>query len=432
MKQVELLAPAKNIKSIKAGIQYADAFYMGYQDFNMRMQSDNFDEQSLKRAVEMLHDQEKKAYLTTNILIYENELSDLKKLIEFAHSIEIDALIVHDLAAIQFAKDEGIPFHISTQANVSNSVSARFFEHLGAERIVLARECSLEQIKEIKSKLTKCGIEVFIHGAMCASISGRCYFSQDVCKSEQYSANRGRCVQPCRRQWRVIDEENNEYIYDGQRFMNSRDLCMIWHIPELIDANVDSFKIEGRMRSPHYVEVVTKAYREAIQATYEGKFSRNLAKKLAEGLKKEYNRGFTTGFYFKRATQEDQQHQSPTNLSHWRPIKMGHFEDYDQKTGYGTAYIDNGMLKKGMDIMIEGSKDSDTYFHQIIEEMIYKNKKVEETPKGLEKSPFRVQIKLDKPVNGNNIDEIFVFTEETYENREKKTKGRKKSHLYRL
>ena len=431
MKKVELLAPAKNIKSIKAGIQYADAFYMGYQDFNMRMQSDNFNEESLKRAVQMLHDANKKAYLTTNILIYENELSELKNLINFAHSIEMDALIVHDLAAIEMTREIGIPFHISTQANVSNSFAAKFYEKLGAQRIVLARECSLEQIKEIKSILTECGIEVFIHGAMCASISGRCYFSQDVCKSEQYSANRGRCVQPCRRQWRVIDEENNEYIYDGQRFMNSRDLCMIWHIPELIEANIDSFKIEGRMRSPHYVEVVTKAYREAINAAYEGNFNRSLAKKLAEELKKEYNRGFTTGFYFKRATQEDQQHQSPTNLSHWRPIKMGQFESYDPNTHHGTAYIDNGKLRIGMDIIIEGTKLSDTYFHQIIGEMIYKNKKVEKTPKGLEKSPFRVQIKLDQPVNVGGIDEIFIFTEETYENREKQS-VKKKSHLYRL
>lgn len=178
------------------------------------------------------------------------------------------------LATIEIAKEFNIPFHISTQCNISNSLSARFYEKLGAERIILARELSLERIKEIKRNLMKTEIEVFIHGAMCTSISGRCYFSQDICGSDEKSANRGNCEQPCRRRWWVREESGNEYIYDGVRFMNSRDLCTIAHIPQLIEANIDAFKIEGRMRHPHYVEIVTKTYREAIEAYYDQKFSK--------------------------------------------------------------------------------------------------------------------------------------------------------------
>jgi putative protease len=207
---------------------------------------------------------------------------------------------------------------------------------------------------------------------------------------------------------------------------------MIWDIPEILNTNVDSLKIEGRMRSPHYVEIVTKCYREAIDAALNGTFSRNLAKKLAEELKKEYNRGFTSGFYFNRATEQDQQHKSPTNLSHWRLIKMGSFESYDPKTKMGTAFIDNGVLKKGMDVLIEGLGKSDTYFHQTVNEIEYKNKKVEETPKGLEKSPFRVNIKLNEPVKAENQDGIFIFTEETFESREKQIHFKKNKHHYRL
>ncbi|NVM20095.1 MAG: U32 family peptidase, partial [Candidatus Lokiarchaeota archaeon] len=194
----------------------------------------------------------------------------------------------------------GVQFHISTQCNVSNSLSARFYEKLGAERLILARELSLEKIKEIKRNLTKSEIEIFIHGAMCTSISGRCYFSQDICGTEAKSANRGNCIQPCRRRWWVREESGTEYIYDGVRFMNSRDLCTIAYIPDLIKARVDAFKIEGRMRHPHYVEVVTKTYRVSIEDYYAGTFTKKKAGRWVTELKKVYNRGFTPGFYLKR------------------------------------------------------------------------------------------------------------------------------------
>lgn len=435
MKKVELMAPAKNIKSIKAGLKYADSFYFGAKEFNMRAQADNFSREGLARGVSMCHDNGLKAYLTTNILIYEDELNGFLQLLEYAKSINFDAVIVHDIAAIEFAKDVGIPFHISTQANISNSVSAKFFEKLGASRLILARECSLKKIKEIKSKLGKAEVEVFIHGAMCSSISGRCYFSQDVCGSEKFSANRGRCVQPCRREWRVIDEKNNEYIYDGVRFLNSRDKCAIELIPEMIEAKIDAFKIEGRIRDPHYVEVTTKIYRDAIEAYYKGTFSTTSKKMVGKWiyeLKKEFNRGFTKGFFEKRATQEDQQHKSPTNLSHWRLIKMGSIISYSKKDKRAKVELNNGILREGMVVNIQGGPDSETYFNQTIKFIEVNGKSVQSTEKGLENNPIEVWINIDESVRSNKQDHIYIFTERTYKHRQDKKPKKKKTDYYKL
>ena len=199
MKKVELLAPAKNIKAIKAAMKYADSVYFGIKKFNMRMRSENFAMEDLNKVVDFCHNNDLKVYLTTNILIYDNELEILREIIEKSKAAGVNAVIVHDIAAVQIAKEFNIPFHISTQCNVSNSIAARFYENLGAERIILARELSLEKIKEIKRNLTSTEVETFIHGAMCTSVSGRCYFSQDICGTEEKSANRGNCEQPCRR-----------------------------------------------------------------------------------------------------------------------------------------------------------------------------------------------------------------------------------------
>jgi putative protease len=436
MKKVELLAPAKNLKSIKAGLKYADSFYFGAKRFNMRMQADNFSDEEMVSAIKMCHNNGKKVYFTSNILVYESELGDLLKSIDYAHKVGFDAVIINDIAAMSYAKEIGIPFHVSTQQNISNSVAAKFFEGLGAERLILARECSLEQIREIKSKLTKAEIEVFVHGAMCTSISGRCYFSMDCAGSDEYSANRGRCTQPCRREWKLIDENNNEYLYDGVRFLNSRDLCMIEYIPEMIDAQIDAFKIEGRMREPYYVEVVTKTYREAIDSYYNGSFTKNSKKMVGKWifeLKKVYNRGFTNGFYFKRATQEDQQHKSPTNLSHWRLIKLGVILEYAKASKRAKVMLENGSIKKGMSVLIEGGEESDTYFHEIIKYIEFDGKQIFSTRNASEKKPVYVWINMDKPVREGKKDFIYLFTDKTYGNREEITEmPKKKSDYYKL
>ena len=416
MKKVELLSPAKNLKSIKAASQYADSVYFGIEKFNMRVRAKNIALENINKVVDFCHKVGLKAYLATNILVYDNELNYLREIIEKGKEAGIDAFIVHDIAAIEIAKEMGVEFHISTQCNISNSLSARFYEKLGAERLILARELSLEKIKEIKRNLTKSEIEIFIHGAMCTSISGRCYFSQDICGTEAKSANRGNCIQPCRRRWWVREESGAEYIYDGVRFMNSRDLCTIAYIPELIETKVDAFKIEGRMRHPHYVEVVTKTYREAIEAYYDGTFTKKKAGRWVTDLKKVYNRGFTPGFYFKRMTEEDNQHKSPSNLSHYRYIKVGQVEKYNSKTGFANITLNNGYLTQNDDIIIMGN-NTDTYIHQMAKIIKFKGKEVNKTPRGTKEKPLLAELKVNGKVISNGEDIIYIFTDRTYKKR---------------
>ena len=413
MKKVELLAPAKNLKAIKAASKYADSVYFGIKNFNMRMRSENINLEDLENVVNYCHKQDLKAYLTTNILVYDNEVEFLRNIIKKAKYAGINAITVHDFAAIQIAKDINIPFHISTQCNVSNSLSARYYENLGAERIILARELSLEKIKEIKRNLTKTEIETFIHGAMCTSISGRCYFSQDICGTEEKSANRGNCVQPCRRRWWVKEKSGTEYIYDGVRFMNSRDLCTIAYIPELIEAKIDAFKIEGRMRHPHYVDIVAKSYREAIEAYYNGTFTKKKAGRWVSELKKVYNRGFTPGFYFKRVTEEDHQHKSPTNLSHYRYIYVGDILDYDSKEETAKIALTNGYLMEGDDVIIMGKK-TDTYIHEKAKNIRYEGKLVNKSPRGTKEKKILIDLEIKNVPIGNGEDKIYVFTDKTY------------------
>ena len=413
MNKVELLAPARNFKAIKAASEYADSIYFGTKKFNMRAGTENFTLEELDKVTNFCTRKGIKTYLTTNILIYDNEIDEIRTVIEKAKNTGIDAVIVHDLAAIQIAKEYNMPFHVSTQCNVSNSLSAKFYENLGAERIILARELSLEKIKEIKRNLSSAEIETFIHGAMCTSVSGRCYFSQDICGSEEKSANRGNCVQPCRRKWWLREESGTEYIYDGVRFMNSRDLCTIAYIPDLIEANIDAFKIEGRMRHPHYVEIVSKVYREAIEAYYSGTFTKKKAGKWVTELKKVYNRGFTTGFYFKRPTEEANQHKSPSNLSHYRYIKVGQIENYQEDENIAIVSLDNGYLSKNDDIIIMGV-NTDTYIHQRANWIRYNGNLLKKTPRGTKKKKIFIELEIEDSVIGNGEDKLYIFTDKTY------------------
>ena len=438
--QVELLAPAKNFMAIKASGPYADAVYFGVDVFNMRMNADNFPIESLPKIANMCHNpsnpsfRKRKTFLTTNVVIYEDEIAELEKVLQAAKDAEIDAVIVHDIAAIQLAKKIGIPFHISTQCNVSNSESAKFYESLGAERIVLARECSLNQIKEITKKMGDAQIEAFIHGAMCSSISGRCYLSQTLTGSQNHSANRGKCTQPCRREWKLIapGKDSHEFIYDGKRIFNSRDLCMINYIPDLIESGIKTFKIEGRMRHPHYVETVSRVYREAIDAYYTGVFKQKLKKeKWITQLKQVYNRGFTTGFYFNQATIKDSQLNSPANVSHFRYIEMGKILTY-HPTGVAKIELTNGTLKNGDKIIVMSTDGNhDTYFNQNVRDIQYKGEKIKFTKRATEEKPIIITISVDQPSNGKKIDTIYKFTDETYSTT-LRYDGKKKKPSYKL
>ena len=405
-KNVELMAPLKNFKSLNAILNITDAVYFGIESLNMRMYSDNFKLEDLNEIVKICHDNNVRAYLTTNVIIYDYEFELLDQILNKAVEAEIDAVIIHDIGAIELAKEKGLKFHISTQANISNFRSAQFYESLGAERLILARELSLDQIKEVKSKLKTSQIEVFVHGAQCTSISGRCYFSAEVCGSQDYSANRGKCIQPCRRRWKVYDDQSNEFLYDGVFFINAKDLCMIEHIPKLIEANIDAFKIEGRMRDPIYTEEATSCYREAIEAYYGNSFSEEKVKQWLNRLKKVYSRGFSTGFYFGLPKGSEIEREREGNVSDFRKKEIGKVLSYYPEKKAAKIVLTSGKLKLNDEIYIIGTHTS-TYLRQKISSIQIKQKKnLTETPyvtKG--KKNISVGILVDKPVKKN--DKIF-------------------------
>ncbi|MFX1583311.1 MAG: peptidase U32 family protein [Promethearchaeota archaeon] len=405
-KNVELMAPLKNFKSLNAVIGKADAVYFGVESLNMRMFSDNFKLADLKKVVRVCHDNHINAYLTTNVIIYENEIEILDSILDKALDANIDAVIIHDVGAIQLVKEKGLAFHISTQANISNSHSARFYESIGAKRLILARELSLKQIKEIKNRLKVVEIETFIHGAQCTSISGRCYFSAELCQSQDYSANRGRCVQPCRRKWRVIDDQNNELLYDGVFFINAKDLCMIEHIPKLIEAKIDAFKIEGRMRDPIYIEETTACYREAINAYYENTLTQEKIKNWLKRLSRVYNRGFSTGFYFGLPTGIEIQRDFDGNISQYKKFEIGKVLNYYPEKKAAKILLTADKLKINDEIFIIGTH-TETYIRQKVKSLQIKQKKnLTETPSvSANKDRITVGITVDKPVKKN--DKIF-------------------------
>jgi len=386
----------------------ADAIYFGVKNYNMRAKAKNFKREDIGSVVKFCHKQKPpiKAYLATNILIYDNELEDLENLIALAKKTNIDAIIAHDLAAIRFAKRKGVKFHISTQANISNVESAKFYEGLGAERIILARELSLKQIKLIKHHLNKTKIECFIHGSMCTSISGRCYLSATICDSEEFSANRGNCVQPCRREWRVIDDEKNEFIYNGQMFLNAKDLCLIEWIPELIKANIDAFKIEGRMKDPIYIETVASCYREAIDSYFDSTFSSDKVQDWLNRLNQVYNRGFHTGFYFQRPTIEDVELEKRGNVSPYKKHYLGRILSFNKNSMTANILVEikEFNLKVGDEIIITGDN---TYHHQKIKHMLFKGENIKNIYKKRYDNPFKVNLRLSKEVKKE--DKIYII-----------------------
>ncbi len=407
--QPELLAPAQDWNTLKIVRGLTDAVYFGVENYNMRAKARNFKQEELFEISEYCHDSKPRinAYLCTNILIYDSELQDLESLIADAKDANIDAIITHDLASIKIAKRNNMNFHVSTQANISNIESAKFYEDLGAERIVLARELSLKQIAEIKAHLKKIKIECFVHGSMCTSISGRCYFSATITDSEEYSANRGNCVQPCRREWRLVDEEDNEFIYNGQLFLNAKDLCMIEYIPELINANIDSFKIEGRMKDPLYVKTVTECYREAIDCYFNGTYSKDKVKKWLERLSKVFNRGFHTGFFFHRPNVEDIELEKRGNISPYKKNYIGKILSFHKKSMSANILVEKRefFLKVGDQIIISGKE---SYNIENVKKIIFRGEKVKKVIRREKDNPIRINLPLNKEYSTN--DKIYIVS----------------------
>ncbi len=339
-KKVELLAPAGDLEKLKIAIDYgADAVYVGGELFSLRASAGNFSFEELETGIKYVKERGKKIFLALNIFPH-NE--DIEPLINYLHQIKtfgIDGFIVSDLGVFNLVKDI-IPtseIHISTQANVTNFETAKFWKSLGAKRVVLARELTINDIKYIKQN-SDIDIETFIQGAMCISYSGRCLLSNFMIERD---ANKGECAHPCRWKYSLIEEQRPEESYPiieddrGTYILNSRDLCLIEHIPTLIDAGIDSFKIEGRMKSVFYVGTVVRAYREAIDRYYEKKENYVYDSSWFEEIKTVSHREFTTGFYFNKPNNKDQNYLTSAYTRNYSFVGM--VKDFDENTKIATV-----------------------------------------------------------------------------------------------
>lgn len=350
-KKIELMAPAGDKAMLSAVIRAgADAVYFGSSVFNMRTKAKNFDISELEDVSKICRQFKVKTYLTINTIIYENELSELEKYIRRAKEANIDAIICWDFAVIELCKKYDIPFVISTQASVSNSKSAEFYKNLGAKRIVLARECSFMHLLEIK-KNVDIEIEVFAHGAMCVAISGRCFLSHHI---YQKSGNRGECLQPCRRKYKIIDSQNGNELFLGEDYILSpKDLTVLPFVDKLIEAKVDALKIEGRKRSVEYAAKITEIFRKAIDLYYEGKLTEDIKEQLYRESQLVYNRGLSDGFYF---AEPDENYWAGIsgNKSSVRKEYVGYVENYFAKSKIVHLVIQNSSISKGDKLLAIG------------------------------------------------------------------------------
>lgn len=304
MKKPELLAPAGDMMRLRYAVAYgADAVYVAYREFGMRAAAGNFDLQEMEEAIDLCHSKGVKLYVTVNTYPTVEETARLPQFFENMARLAPDGFIIADIGVMTLAKQyaPGVPIHVSTQANITNAVTAKAYAALGATRIVLAREVSLQQIRTIREAVGQSlEIECFVHGAMCMSVSGRCHLSAFLTGRD---ANRGACAQPCRWQYTVMEHTREGQYFPveqddkGTYIFNSKDMCMVHHIDDLIDAGVDSFKIEGRMKTFYYVAATVKAYREAIdEYCANGALSRPEYHLAQAG--KASHRDFSTGFYY--------------------------------------------------------------------------------------------------------------------------------------
>jgi len=348
------LSPAGDWASLKAAVENgADSVYFGIKGMNMRHMASNFDSLQLKKVMSYLHGNKRKGYLALNVVMMDKDILQVKKILQRAKFAKVDAVILWDMAVFSLAKKLKIPIHISTQASVANIEAVTSYAKMGAKRVILARECTLDDLKHMtrlmKTRKIKCKIETFIHGAMCVSVSGRCFLSHNAFGK---SANKGECIQPCRREFKIIDSDNeSEYILGKDYLLSPKDLCAIDFIDELVKTGVDSFKIEGRMRSPDYVKVVTSVYRRAIDAFFEKKLNKSLKKSLKEELSTVYNRGFSSGFYFgkpKNAISRELEHK-------YEKVFLGEVVRFFKKINVAEVKLRTGDLRVGNEVLFIGN-----------------------------------------------------------------------------
>jgi putative protease len=405
LKKLELMAPAGNFEALKAAIDNgADSVYFGIEQLNMRAKSSrNFKVEELPQIANTCHDAGIKAYMTLNTIIYDHDLKLIKHLIDVAKDAGIDAIIAMDQAVINYAAKVGMSIHISTQLNITNVETLEFYSQW-ADVMVLARELSMRQIKHICSEIErkdirgplgeKVKIEVFAHGALCMAVSGKCYMSLHTMNS---SANRGACLQNCRRKYKVIDlEDGHELVIDNEYIMSPKDLATIDFLNQLAETGIDIIKIEGRARAAEYVARVTKVYREAIDSVYDNTFSQKKVGQWFETLKTVYNRGFWGGYYLGKKLGEwtDKSGSSATQTK----IYLGKGIHYYPKVKIAHFKIESQSLKIGDSILITGPNTG--VVESVVKKIMVDEVFVDEATKGQE-----CTFELEKPIRKS--DKLF-------------------------
>lgn len=399
MTNIELLAPAGDLQKLKMAIIYgADAVYLAGQNFGLRAAAKNFSIDDMVEGLKFAHERGKKVYVTLNIIPHNEDLEGLPDYLIELDSIGVDAIIVSDPGVLSIVKENvpNLEVHLSTQANTTNYASANFWYKQGVKRIIVARELSLVEIKEIIDKKSQdLDIEAFVHGAMCISYSGRCLLSNYMTDRD---ANRGECAQSCRWKYNLVEEQRpGEYfpVYEddkGTFIFNSKDLCMIEHLPKVIESGITSLKIEGRMKSPYYVATVIRSYRMAIDKYLKDPKSYEYDPKWLEEIKKASHRDFTTGFYFQKPTGEEQLYTSSSYIRDYDFV--GVVLDYDEESNIATVEQRNRMFV-GDTIEIFGPNKY--YFEQTIEEMWDNKGEVRDVaPHAQEKIKIRVKQPVEK------------------------------------
>lgn len=359
--KIELMCPAGNFESLQAALDNgADSIYFGVEQLNMRARSSvNFTLDDLEEISRRCSQKGVRTYLTLNTIIYDHDLSIIKTVLDRAKSASITAVIAMDQAVIAYARQIGMEVHISTQINITNIETVKFYS-LFADTMVLSRELSLSQVKKITSQINKeqikgpgeklVEIEIFGHGALCMAVSGKCYLSLH---SHNSSANRGACKQNCRKKYTVIDQESGfEIEIDNEYMMSPKDLCTIDFLDQVIDSGVKVLKIEGRGRAPEYVATVTKCYREAIDAIASGSFTKEAVAEWMKKLETVYNRGFWSGYYLGQKLGEWS--DNPGSNATQKKVYIGKGRHFYPKTKIGEFEIEAYSLNVGDKILIQG------------------------------------------------------------------------------
>ncbi|MDR0866500.1 MAG: U32 family peptidase [Candidatus Symbiothrix sp.] len=387
IRKYEIMAPAGSYESLAAAIQGgADSIYFGIEGLNMRSRSaNNFTIEDLHEIVRICKKHRIKSYLTVNTIIYDNDLTQMRTIIDAAREAGLSAIIAADVAAMTYARSIGVEVHLSTQLNISNIESLKLYAQF-ADVVVLARELNLEQVKEIRAQIIEQGlkgpkgelirIEMFAHGALCMAVSGKCYLSLHEMNA---SANRGACNQVCRRGYTVRDKESEiELDIDNQYIMSPKDLKTIHFLNKMADAGVQVFKIEGRARGPEYVRIVSECYKEAIIAYCEGKFTEEKIAAWDERLKTVFNRGFWNGYYLGQRLGEwsDKYGNEATE----KKVYIGKVIKYFSKLGVAEFLVETQSLHVGDKILITGPTTGALFSKA--EEIRVDLKPVEETVRG--------------------------------------------------